>query len=363
MVKKCLAVFLALVLTVGLLAACGQKTPETTAAPQTLAPTEAATDAPTQAPEPQKSFHIGILIFDYSNDYINYVRKGLEAAADAAGVTYQEANAENNQPTMNDQMDQIYSKGVDGFCLAPVESGASATMIDKVRAENMPIVFVNRQPTDEVLLSYDHTYYVGCAVKMPGVQQFQMIEEDFKADPTMDKNGDGKIQFVLMKGQNGHESSEQRLIGANEVIAASDLEWDELDMQVCEWNTAKAKDQMDAWISRYGDQIEVVASQNDAMALGAIEALRGAGMVLPVYGINCLQSALEAMEKGDLRGSVKTDMLLEGSVTFQVMYNMLNGDPADKDVVAEYQPEVKAFRVPTVPIRMNNIDEAWEMYR
>ncbi len=370
MKKRIVALLLVLVLAIGVLAACGgSKTPETKA-PETQATeapadkTEApATEAPaTEAPADQK-FHIGVLIFDYSNDYINYVRKGLEAAADAAGVTYQDANAENNQPTMNDQMDQIYAKGVDGFCIAPVESGAAAALIDKVKADNVPIAFVNKQPTPEVLNSYDNCYFVGCATKLPGVQEFQMIEEDWKKDPTMDKNGDGKIQYVVIKGENGHENSEQRIIGMNEVIEASDLEWDQLDLQVCGWNTAKAKDQMDAWISRYGDQIEVVASQNDAMALGAIEALRGAGMVLPVYGINCLQSALEAMEKGDLRGSVKTDMLLEGATTFQVLYNMLRGVDKMTDVTAEYEEDTKCFRVPTVPVRLENIDEGWEMYK
>ena len=314
--------------------------------------------------------NIGVLIFDYSNDYISYVRKGLEAAAKTGGVTFQTSDAANDQPKQTEQVDTVLSKGVDGLCIALVESTAAETMIEKVRDKNIPIAFVNKQPTPEVLNSYENCWFVGCATKMPGVQEMEMVLEDFKNDPTMDKNGDGKLQFVVIKGENGHENSEQRLLGMNEVIEASDIECVQLDLQVAGWNTQKAKDIMDAWISKYGDQIEAVVSQNDAMALGAIEALKAVGYFgeggksIAVYGINCIQTGLEAMEEGTLRGSVMTDMLSEGKVTFQVVQNAMKGvEDITQGIDAEYEKENKCFRVPTIPIRKENIDTAWAMYK
>ena len=147
-----------------------------------------------------------------------YKRQGLEAAEKTGGVTFQTSDAANDQPKQTEQVDTVLSKGVDGLCIALVESTAAETMIEKVRDKNIPIAFVNKQPTPEVLNSYENCWFVGCATKMPGVQEMEMVLEDFKNDPTMDKNGDGKLQFVVIKGENGHENSEQRLLGMNEVI-------------------------------------------------------------------------------------------------------------------------------------------------
>lgn len=319
--------------------------------------------------ESETEKNIGVLIFDYSNDYISYVRKGLEAAATEAGVTFQTSDAANDQPKQTEQVDTVLSKGVDGLCIALVESTAAETMIEKVKDSNLPIVFVNKQPTAEVLNSYDNCWFVGCATKMPGVQEMEMVLEDFANDPSMDKNGDGKLQYVVIKGENGHENSEQRLIGMQEVIDASDIECEQLDLQVASWNTQKAKDIMDAWISKYGDEIEAVVSQNDAMALGAIESLKAVGYFgdggksMAVYGINCIQTGLEAMEEGTLKGSVMTDMISEGSVSFQVIQNAMNGvEDITEGIDAEYEEDNKCFRVPTIPIRLDNIDTAWAMY-
>lgn len=356
MKKKVIALLLVFVLALASLAGCSK-------------PTGGDESKPAGGDDGAQK-NIGVLIFDYANDYISYVRKGLEAAADKAGIAYQTSDGANDQPKQTEQVDTVLSKGVDGLCIALVESTAAETMIEKVRKDNIPIAFVNKQPTAEVLNSYENCWFVGCATKMPGVQEMQMVLEDFKADPTMDKNGDGKLQFVVIKGENGHENSEQRLIGMNEVIADSDIECEMLELQVAGWNTQKAKDIMDAWISKYGDQIEAVVSQNDAMALGAIEALRAqgyfeeGGKTIAVYGINCIQTGLEAMEKGYLRGSVMTDMLKEGAVTLKVIENAMNGvEDITKDVDAVYEKDNKCFRVDTVPVRLENIDEAWAMYK
>ncbi|MCI8638312.1 MAG: substrate-binding domain-containing protein [Coprococcus sp.] len=313
--------------------------------------------------------NIGVLIFNYANDYISYVRKGLEAEADKAGVSYQTSDANDNQPTQTEQVDTLLSKGVDGLCVALVESTAAETVIEKCRPSNTPVVFLNKKPTAEVLNTYDNCWYVGCATQLPGEQETQMMIDDFKADSSLDKNGDGKIQFVVIKGENGHENSEARLVGMEKIIEESDIECEMLDMQVGGWNTQKAKDIMDAWISKYGDEIEVVLSQNDAMALGAIESLRGqgyfedGGKTMAVYGINCIQTGLEAMEAGYLKGSVMTDMITEGATGFKVIQNAMNGVDIQTGIDFPYDEESKFFFVDSIPIRLEDIDTAWAMYK
>lgn len=347
MKKRVIALLLVLVLAMTAFAGCGSK----------------------PADDGDEAKNIGVLIFNYANDYISYVRKGLEAAADAAGTKYQTSDAANNQPTQNDQIDTLLSKGVDGLAVALVESASAPTIIEKCKAAgNVPVVFVNKKPTPADLATYDNCYYVGCATELPGIQETEMMIEDFKADPTIDKNGDGKIQFVVIKGENGHENSEARVTGMNKAIAESGVECEQLDLQVAGWATDKAKDLMDAWISKYGDTIEVVLSQNDAMALGAIESLKAngyfdGGKTIAVYGINCIQTGLEAMEKGYLRGSVMTDMITEGATTYKALENLMNGKAVDDGIDFPNNKDEKFIAVDSIPIRLKDIDTAWAMYK
>ena len=274
--------------------------------------TEAQSKQTEQAAAASGDQKIGVLIFNYANDYISYVRKGLEAAAETAGVEYLTVDGANDQAKQTEQVDTMIQKKVDGLCVALVESTAAETIIEKCRTADLPVVFVNKKPTAEVLNTYDKCWYVGCATQQPGEFQAEMMLEDWKADPSMDKNGDGKIQYVIIKGENGHENAEARIVGIHKVLDESGIEYEELDCQVAGWDASKAKDIMDTWLSKYGDDIEVILSNNDAMALGAIESLKAAGYFegdkqVAVYGINAIQTGLEALEQGYLRGTIITE--------------------------------------------------------
>ncbi len=372
--KKVIVLMLVMMLAVTSLMACAQ---EPAVDSNDQKPSAAATNEETQSAENTESaqsaegsdFTIGVLIFNYANDYISYVRKGIEQAADAAGVKYITVDGANDQAKQTEQVDTMIQKGVDGLCVALVESAAAQTIIDKCKAAgNLPVVFVNKKPTAEVMNTYDKCWYVGCATKSPGTYQAEMLLEDWKADPSMDKNGDGVIQYVIVKGENGHENAEARIVGIHEVLEASGVETEELDIQVAGWDSAKAKDLTDAWMSRYGDEIEVILSNNDAMALGCVESLKASGYFeggkkIAVYGINAIQTGLEALEAGYFRGTVMTDMISEGKTTFQGILNAMNGVDCKTDIAFTYTEEDKFFAIDPVKIRLDNTDVAWAMYK
>ncbi|RND25111.1 methyl-galactoside ABC transporter substrate-binding protein, partial [Vibrio cholerae] len=93
-----------------------------------------------------------------------------------------------------------------------------------------------------------------------------------------DKNGDGVLQYVMLKGEPGHPDAEARTTYSVQTINDNGIKTQELHMDTGMWDTAMAKDKMDAWLSGpNGSKIEVVIANNDGMAMGAIEALRGAG--------------------------------------------------------------------------------------
>jgi len=251
---------------------------------------------------------IGVSIFDYSNTFMGFVRHGIENAAKGKANLII-VDAQNNQATQNDQIDTMIARGVKVLAINPVNQQAAATMIAKARAANIPIIFFNRNPSTTDMLSYDKTWYVGIDPQNGGKVQAQMIADAFKAHPEYYKRHDGVIHYVLLKGTIGHPDAEARTATVTQRMAELGLKTDQLELQSADFDTVKAKDVTDAWIAKYGDKIDLIISNNDAMALGAIESLKAAGYTsgskfTPVIGMNAIPQVLDYIQSGQMLGSV-----------------------------------------------------------
>lgn len=91
----------------------------------------------------------------------------------------------------------------------------------------------------------------------------------------MGSEQDGQIQFVLLKGEPGHPDAEARTTYVIKELNDKGIKTEQLQLDTAMWDTAQAKDKMDAWLSGpNANKIEVVIANNDAMAMGAVEALK-----------------------------------------------------------------------------------------
>ena len=70
-------------------------------------------------------------------------------------------DSQNSQQTQNDQIDVMLSKGVDALAINLVDPAAGQTVMEKIKAENVPVVFYNKKPAKSVIDAYDKAYYVG----------------------------------------------------------------------------------------------------------------------------------------------------------------------------------------------------------
>ena len=138
------------------------------------------------------------------------------------------------------------------------------------------------------------------------------------------------------------------------------------------WDTAKAKEKMDAWVSKYGDEIEAVVCANDAMALGVLQSVEAAGFNLegtdseqyiPIIGIDALPEMLEKIESGEVIGSVLQDASTQGKVIVAIANNVSQGKDALDGLDFELDTDgSKAVRVPYAAITADNVDVAAANY-
>ncbi|WP_042991438.1 galactose/glucose ABC transporter substrate-binding protein MglB [Vibrio mimicus] len=299
---------------------------------------------------------IGFTIYKYDDNFMSVVRQAIEKEAAADSNTRILMNdSQNSQSMQNDQVDVMLARGVQALAINLVDPAAAPTIIQKAKIDDVPVVFYNKEPSPEAMASYDKAYYVGTDSKESGIIQGDLISAQWKANPSWDKNGDGVLQYVMLKGEPGHPDAEARTSYSVKTINDNGIKTQELHMDTGMWDTAMAKDKMDAWLSGpNGSKIEVVIANNDGMAMGAIEALRGAGQKIPVFGVDALAEALALIKSGAMAGTVLNDAQNQAKATFELARNLANGKLAAEGT--QWTVENKVVRVPYVGVDINNVE-------
>ena len=305
----------------------------------------------TMASVAQAGTTLGVTVYKYDDNFMASVRRAIEAEADKAGnVDLLMNDSQNDQSKQNDQVDVMLAKGVDALAINLVDPAAAPVIIQKAKMDDVPIVFYNKEPTPEAMASYEHAYYVGTDSKESGIIQGELIAEHWVKNPDWDLNKDGVIQFVLLKGEPGHPDAEARTSYVISTLNDKGYKTEQLHLDTAMWDTAMAKDKVDAWISGpNADQIEVVIANNDAMAMGAIESLKAADKsAVPVFGVDALTEALALIKGGQMQGTVLNDANNQAKAAFELANNLARGKAAGEGT--SWKIDNKIVRVPYVGV-------------
>lgn len=357
--RKLLALLLAFLLVFSL-AACSGGSNQASGGDESKQSSE-----PKEASEPEQS-KIGVTIYKFDDNFMSFVRRAIEKNAEGQAELILN-DSQNDQAKQNEQVEMMISKGVKSLAINLVDPQAAPTIISKAKEEGIPVVFFNKEPSEEALTSYDKAWYVGTTSSESGVIQGEIIADTWKAHPEWDKNGDGKIQYVLLKGEPGHPDAEARTKYSIDTLKEKGIEVEQLELQTGMWDSVKGKELMDAWLAKHGEDIEYVIANNDAMALGAINSLKANGYFegdkfMPVVGVDAIPDALTQIEDGTMVGSVLNDAANQGKATLDLAVNVANG----KDPLAGTEwklDDKKAVRVPYLPITLDNIEVAKNAYK
>ena len=260
-------------------------------------------------------------------------RNAMSAESEKLGAKIEHADGQDDQTTQNEQVDAFIADGVNVLIVNPVDRMSSQNIIDKAKEKNIPVVFINREPAPEMLNSYEKAYYIGAKAEESGTEAGELIAEYFKTHPEADKNHDGKIQFILLKGQNGHQDMILRSKYSVEAIKNAGFEPVELASAIANWDKLQAMQMMNAFTVAIGpENIEAVIANNDEMALGAVEALKNndynkgdKNFYIPVVGVDGNASARDAMDKGEMLGTVLNDADNQGFAAVKLAYALATG--------------------------------------
>lgn len=290
-----------------------------------------------------ESVMIGSAIYKFDDTFMTGVRTAMTEQAKAEGAELELVDSQNKQATQNEQVDTFITKGVNALAINAVDRTAAAPIIEKAKAAELPIVFLNREPEENDMQSYDKVWYVGAKAEQSGTLSGEIIADFFTEHPEADKNGDGVIQYIMIQGEPGHQDATLRTEYSVKALEEAGFKTEQLAADTAMWDKAKATDLMKAFITGQGlDKIEAVLCNNDDMALGAIEALKAEGYnknkddlakYIPVVGVDATAPALEAMKDGSLLGTVLNDAENQGKATISVATAAVAGKEINEENV------------------------------
>ena len=262
-------------------------------------------------PAQAEQLRIGALIYDgedaFMTSVFNLIRNGV---GNEVEILYRDS--QNMQSLQNEQIEQLLGASADALIINAVDRTAIIYLIKMIKPHDIPVIFINREPLHEDLLQYDKAYYVGNDPKQSGTMCGEILADYFLSHPEADINGDGVIQYVMLRGEPGHQDAELRSKHSILAMQQAGFQLEKLAEDTAMWQRAKAKDIMAGFLSSFGDRIECVIANNDEMALGAIEALKAIGVYsedrfIPVVGVDATEPARAAVREGTLLGTVVND--------------------------------------------------------
>ena len=306
---------------------------------------DAAADAATDADASLADKKVGVCIYQFSDNFMTLFRTELENYLVEKGFSKDNitiVDGANDQATQTGQIDNFITEGVDVLIINPVNSSSAATITDKVVAAGIPLVYINREPDEEEQKRWsDNNWdvtYVGCDARQSGTFQGEMIS-DLGLD-TVDLNGNGKIDYVMVEGDPENVDAQYRTEYSVKALEDAGLEVNCLSDQVGNWQQDQAQQIVANALGQYGNDVEVVFCNNDAMALGALQAIQSAGRTVgtDIYlvGVDALSEALEDVLAGTMTGTVFNDHFSQSHSAADAAINYITGAGNDHYIGCDY---------------------------
>lgn len=310
--KRRIALLLVCVMTLGLLTACGGKSP----APANSGSSGSQSSDASGGGSSGGSYKIGYSM-PSRDQFQTSMEKAIQAKAEAEGI---EINILDAAGDVSAQISHVQTWEADGYDAVIVGLCNNDSASDVLAAAgDMKVVFVNRQPSLDVLQD-GKVVYVGTDETLYGTEQGNYLANIFKAEGKTDVN------IAMFMGELGLDNVTKRTQSAKDALAANGINATYVENTAL-WDRMKAMDLFSQMMNT-GDVYDAVICNNDEMALGVIEAMQTNGdkkVFCPVVGIDATDVGCAAVKEGTMACSVFQDPVAQGEGTIICALGMLNG--------------------------------------
>ena len=368
------------ILTAAMIAGCGSSS---AAAANTAAASSTASTTAGGAGDGSAHATAGVVWYNFADTFISNARAVLNNVSKADGtVTVTDADSQNDTTIQDNNMNNIFTQHPDFFVLNNINNAATSQIVEAAKKEDITTIFANTtSPSDEDFANYDKLWYVSSASEQSGQNMGNEIVDYFNSHDNWDRNGNGKVDFILLQGMPTFSDTINRssyslaaieaagyTLGTN--IGGEDVTGvkggDSITGVICDFQRQEAQENVEALLSAYGDDIDCILADNDDEALGAIAALQAHGYLtddsnyIPVVGVDATAAGCEAIKNGTMLGTSLNNPVKLGKAVYKVMYLLTKGEEVTTESIGMEGVNVTGHKViiDYVPITKDNVDDA-----
>lgn len=261
---------------------------------------------------------IGVSMAYFDQNFLTIIRHSIDKEAKARGLKMQFEDARGDVGRQTDQVQSFIGSGVDAIIVDPVDSAGTPAITRLAQQAKIPLVYVNRTPGDKTLPA--GVVFVGSDEKESGTLQMEELARL--------ANYQGNV--AVMIGNLSDAGAIQRTKDVEQVVA----KYPKMKVvlkQTANYSRNEGMDLMLNWLTN-GEKIDIVAANNDEMAIGAIMALQQAKQQqnnMLVGGIDATPDGLKALASGKMQVTVFQDAVGQGKASVDVAQRMINGEKLD----------------------------------
>lgn len=277
---------------------------------------------------------IGVSMALFDDNFLTVLRNGIQSYADENGLSVQIEDAQNDVAKQLDQINNFIASGVDAIIVNPVDTSATQAMSDAAAAAGVPLVYVNRQPINVDTLPDNQAFVASNEAESSRQGFIEQCNQWAAAGKT-------EVNVYVMQGELSNQAAVQRTQNYYDVIEAGEcaVTVNVIDQQTANWSRDQAQTLMTNWLST-GAAFDGVLANNDEMAIGAIQAMKAAGIDMGsviVSGVDATQDALASMEAGELDITVFQNAAAQGSGALNAAVALAAGEAVDQKVYIPFE--------------------------
>jgi len=317
-------------------------------------------------------FRVDVFWYSFADTFLASVRNAMTDQFTSAGITYQHHDSNNSQTTQAQMIQTAINRGTSVLIVNIVTTGsedAAMNIVDMARRANVPIIWFNREVSNNVIRAYPNSVFVGTDadeagyMQGEGIAKFLLKPENWTGNRSnFDLNGDGNINYIMLRGEHGNAEAfgrtkysieeANRLLGGRLRLVPSPANQTSTQYAndgvsnyflYANWSAAEAANLMRTALAAHSltnGAIELIVANNDDAGLGAIEAMNeqgfntgrtGAGYI-PVFGVDATTVAQEAIRGGRMTGSVLQDAVGMARTIVTLTRNVANGSSLLHDI-------------------------------